>query len=186
MMKKTLIYLFVIFSVITCSVDNDELDYEMGTIEREEEVSKTGARGIDVEVQSKLINYKIYKNEDIYKLEDFEIAGMKKPKEFPNDSLGNDGKPYTPNAISNFTGWFKSSQYGIQDIELRFYATNSDAKEFGRPAADIAMQLTKKTVLGSVQVQAPIFGGYILSGNTIILCSKSIEVCDEIYEKIQK
>ena len=29
------------FSVITCSVDNDELDYEMGTIEREEEVSKT-------------------------------------------------------------------------------------------------------------------------------------------------
>ena len=60
MMKKTLIYLFVIFSVITCSVDNDELDYEMGTIEREEEVSKTGARGIDVEVQSKLVNYKIY------------------------------------------------------------------------------------------------------------------------------
>ena len=39
MMKKTLIYLFVIFSVITCSVDNDELDYEMGTIEREEEGS---------------------------------------------------------------------------------------------------------------------------------------------------
>ena len=45
------------------------------------------------------------------------------------------------------------------------------------------MQLTKKTVLGSVQVQAPIFGGYILTGNTVILCSKSIEVCDEIYEK---
>ena len=48
------------------------------------------------------------------------------------------------------------------------------------------MQLTKKTVLGSVQVQAPIFGGYILTGNTVILCSKSIEVCDEIYNKIDK
>ena len=110
-MKKTLALFLIIYLLIACSSDNDELDYEMGTIEREEEVSKTGARGIDVEVQSKLVNYKIYKNEGVHKLEDFEMAGMKKPKEFPTDSLDNDGKPYTPNAISNYTGWFKSSQY---------------------------------------------------------------------------
>ncbi len=186
-MKKTIAIFLIIFSMIACSSENDEQEYELGTVVREEAVAEEG-QGIHdtAEVKTQLVNYKIYKNEGIYKLEDFEMAGMKKPKEFPNDSLGNDGKPYTPNAISNYTGWFKSSQFGTQDIELRFYATNSDAKEFGRPAADIAMQLTKKTVLGSVQVQAPIFGGYILSGNTIILCSKSIEVCDEIYEKVEK
>ena len=114
------------------------------------------------------------------------LAGLNKPKEFPSDSKDQNGDPYTPNSKNNYTGWFKSSQFGTQDIELRFYSNHLDSKEFGKPSADKAMQLTKKTVLGSVQVQAPIFGGYILSGNTVILCSKSIEVCDEIYEKIDK
>jgi len=185
-MKKTLILCFVIFSIIACSSENDEQEYESGTVVREEAVAEEG-QGIHdtAEVKTQLVNYKIYMNEDIYDLEDFRLAGLNKPKEFPSDSKGQNEEPYTPNSKNNYTGWFKSSQFGTQDIELRFYSNHFDAKEFGKPSADSAMQLTKKTVLGSVQVQAPIFGGYILTGNTVILCSKSIEVCDEILSNIK-
>ena len=186
-MKKTLTFFLIIYSLIACSSENDEQEYESGTVVREEAVAEEG-QGIHdtAEVKTQLVNYKIYKNEDIYYLEDFKLAGLKKPKEFPSDSKDQNGDPYTPNSENNYTGWFKSSQFGTQDIELRFYSNHIDAKGFGKPSADSAMQLTKKTVLGSVQVQAPIFGGYILTGNVVILCSKSIEVCDEIYNNIEK
>ncbi len=187
MMKKTFIFFLIIYSLIACSSDIDEQEYESGTVVREEAVAEEG-QGIHdtAEVKNQLVNYKIYNNEDVLDLEDFKSAGLKKPKEFPSDSKDQNGDQYTPNSKNNYTGWFKSSQFGTQDIELRFYSNHIDAMGFGKPSADSAMQLTKKTVLGSVQVQAPIFGGYILTGNTVILCSKSIEVCDEIYEKIQK
>ena len=185
-MKKTLILYILIFSIISCSFANDEKEYESGTVVREAATEEGQGINDTSEGKAQLVNYKIYNNEFKYDLEDFRLAGLNKPKEFPSDSKGQNEEPYTPNSKNNYTGWFKSSQFGIQDIELRFYGNHFDAKEFGKPAADSAMQLTKKTVLGSVQVQAPIFGGYILTGNTVILCSKSIEVCDEIYKEIKK
>ena len=80
-MKKTIAIFLIIFSMIACSSENDEQEYESGTVVREEAVAEEG-QGIHdtAEVKTQLVNYKIYKNEGIYKLEDFEMAGMKKPK----------------------------------------------------------------------------------------------------------
>ena len=122
-MKKTFIFFLIIYSLIACSSDNDKQEYESGTVVREEAVEEEG-QGIHdaAEVKTQLVNYKIYKNEDIYYLEDFKLAGLNKPKEFPSNSKDQNGDPYTPNSENNYTGWFKSSQFGTQDIELRFYS----------------------------------------------------------------
>ena len=88
-MKKTLALFLIIYSLIACSSENDEQEYESGTVVREEAIAEEG-QGIHdtAEVKTQLVNYKIYKNEDIYNLEDFKLAGLNKPKDFPSDSKG--------------------------------------------------------------------------------------------------
>ncbi len=41
-MKKTLVIFLVIYSLIACSSDSDEQEYESGTVVREEAVAEEG------------------------------------------------------------------------------------------------------------------------------------------------
>ena len=65
-MKKTLAFFLIIYSLIACSSENDEQEYESGTVVREEAVAEEG-QGIHdtAELKTQLIKFikmKIFMN----------------------------------------------------------------------------------------------------------------------------
>ena len=172
--------------IVGCSNSN----FETGTIERkfvigyannatDDEVAKIGSME---EVQ-----YKIYNDELFYELDDFlKIPKLKKSDEFPVDLEDDYGNLITPNAIGIYTMFYRHSDFGPLNLELRLYKSNKDTKEYGKNAAEKSLSTAALTISGHSRTEKYLYDAYVLKGNSILLCQNSLAICDEIYEKIEK
>ena len=184
-MKTKFIYLTIIFMVIGCS----NADFETGTIERKFVLEDIIAMDDDVEKVGSMeeVKYKIYNDEIIYELDDFiKIPKLKKSEEFPVDLKDDDGNFVTPKSTGIYTMFYRHSDLGPLDLELRLYDNNKDAKEYGKNAAEKSISTVALTIGGHVRSEKYLYDAYVLKGNAILLCQNSLDVCDEIYEKIEK
>ena len=96
------------------------------------------------------------------------------------------GKHQKHIATSIHLGWYKHSELKAKDLELRFYSNHEDALKFGKTSAEKALNNLKTGGRnGNMDLRTSFWGGFIISGNTVILCQTSIDVCDEILSNIK-
>ena len=142
--------------------------------------SNTNEDGI---VTSRIIN-----NDMLHTIDDFEAAGLKKPRSIQADAVDKKtGEPITPNAKEIHVGFFKSTM-GPKDIELRIYSSHQDALNFGVKPAEKTINAAVEAggaVKGAGTFAKSSYGAYIVSGNVIMLCQVQIEVCDELSEGLK-
>ena len=184
-MKK--IFLFVsLLILLSCSSD----EYETGTIERKfvlEEIALIGEADIDKVGTMEEVEYKIYNDDSIYSVSDFlNISRVKKSNEFPVDLKDDDENLITPNAIGIYTMFYRHSDLGSLDLELRIYNSNKEAIDFGKKSAEKSISTVALTIGGHVRSEKYLYDAYVLKGNSILLCQKSLTICDEIYKEIDK
>ena len=142
--------------------------------------SSTNEDGI---VTSRIIN-----EGNIYTIDDFQVAGLKKPKSVKADAVDKKtGEAITPNAKEIHVGFFKSSM-GPKDIELRIYSSHQDALDYGVSPAEKTISAAVEAggaVKGAGTFAKSSYGAYVVTGNAIILCQVQIEVCDELSEGLK-
>ena len=142
--------------------------------------SSTNEDGI---VTSRIIN-----EGNIYTIDDFQVAGLKKPKSIKADAVDKKtGEAITPNAKEIHVGFFKSSM-GPKDIELRIYSSHQDALDYGVSPAEKTISAAVEAggaVKGAGTFAKSSYGAYVVTGNAIILCQVQIEVCDELSEGLK-
>jgi len=142
--------------------------------------SSTNEDGI---VTSRIIN-----EGNIYTIDDFQVAGLKKPKSIKADAVDKKtGEAITPNAEEIHVGFFKSSM-GPKDIELRIYSSHQDALDYGVSPAEKTISAAVEAggaVKGAGTFAKSSYGAYVVTGNAIILCQVQIEVCDELSEGLK-
>ena len=183
---KKIIFIISIMAIVSCSSENQEAEIESGTIEREGIEQTIGNDFFEAEKTTQEVGFKIYENDNIFSVNDFINAGLKKPKEFPINSKDKDGSFITPKATSIHLGWYKHSELKAKDLELRFYSNHEDALKFGKTSAEKALNNLKTGGRnGNMDLRTSFWGGFIISGNTVILCQTSIDVCDEILSNIK-
>ena len=141
---------------------------------------------------SGIVTSRIAKEDSNYTINDFESAGLKKPKALKADAIDKKtGESITPKALEVHVGFFKSS-LGPKDVEVRFYENHSDALTYGVPTAEKTIStvvaftnaLIETTSAESTTTTAG-FGAYIVTGNAIIICQSQFEVCDEILDGLE-
>ena len=142
--------------------------------------SSTNEDGI---VTSRIIN-----EGNIYTIDDFQVAGLKKPKSIKADAVDKKtGEAITPNAKEIHVGFFKSSM-GPKDIELRIYSSHQDALDYGVSPAEKTISAAVEAggaVKGAGTFAKSSYGAYVVTGNAIMLCQVQIEVCDELSEGLK-
>ena len=132
------------------------------------------------------VEYKIYKDDSIYSVSDFlNIPRVKKSNEFPVDLKDDNEDLITPNAIGIYTMFYRHTNLGSLDLELRLYSNNKDAIEFGKKSAEKSISTVALTIGGHVRSEKYLYDAYVLKGNSILLCQNSLAICDEIYKDIK-
>ena len=116
--------------------------------------SSTNEDGI---VTSRIIN-----EGNIYTIDDFQVAGLKKPKSIKADAVDKKtGEAITPNAEEIHVGFFKSSM-GPKDIELRIYSSHQDALDYGVSPAE-------KTISAAVEAGGAVRELVLLQNPVMVL-----------------
>ncbi len=135
-----------------------------------------------------IVTSRIINEGNVYSIDDFQNAGLKKPKSIKADAIDKKtGEAITPNAKEIHVGFFKSSM-GPKDIELRIYTTHQDALDYGVPPAEKTISAAVEAggaVKGAGTFAKSSYGAFVVSGNAIILCQVQIEVCDELSEGLK-
>ena len=110
----------------------------------------------------------ILDSEGHYDVHMFKNLGWKASKEFPKDSL--------PRVTNIWYGFFKQ-----KDIELRFYSSHSDLKNYGIKEAELTVSMGKpEWHQGGIDKTRLSYGAYLIAGNVIIMCEADVDDCLEL------
>lgn len=131
--------------------------------------------------------FEITNADKTYTMDDVKSAGLKGTKIFKTDAVDKKtGEPLTPGATDIVLGFFKSSS-GPKDVEVRIYASHQAAIDQGQaPAESITEKPSNLVGNSSVTTLADAgvgmkgstkYGGYAITGNIVLLCERSLEVC---------
>jgi len=131
--------------------------------------------------------FEITNADKTYTMDDVKSAGLKGTKTFKTDAVDKKtGEPLTPGATDIVLGFFKSSS-GPKDVEVRIYASHQAAIDQGQaPAESITEKPSNLVGNSSVTTLADAgvgmkgstkYGGYAITGNIVLLCERSLEVC---------
>jgi len=109
--------------------------------------------------------------------ESFVTAGWKKSKQYDTDTV--------PGSTEIWYGFYQQ-----KDIEIRFYASNAAAIEYGVPSAEEAIEGAVKRSKGGklLDVSGGSFTGYsdlIVAGNTVLLCEHDRTRCDALVSALK-
>ncbi len=112
---------------------------------------------------------------DTFSTDSFVGAGWKKSKEFPTETV--------PASNAIWYGFYKS-----QDVEIRFYASHTDALGPGVESANAAVGRVSNSNLQGNAIfssgQRAQYNDYLVAGNAVILCQSDITICTELVENI--
>jgi hypothetical protein len=117
----------------------------------------------------------VSRSADSFDVDSFVDAGWKKSKEYSTETV--------PDASAIWYGFYQS-----QDVEIRFYASHSDAIGVGLDAANSVVDRVPNSNLKGQGLfpgdQRTGYSDFMVAGNTIILCQSLIEICEELVENI--
>ena len=112
---------------------------------------------------------------DMFDVDSFVNAGWKKSKEYPTETV--------PGSNEIWYGFYQS-----QDVEIRFYASHTDATGPGVDSANTVVDRVPNSNLQGAALfagdQRTGYSDFMVAGNTVILCQSLIEVCEELVENI--
>ena len=141
------------------------------------------------------IEYFVITNADkMYTFDDVKAAGLKGTKSFKTDAVDKKtGELITPGATEIHLGFFKGSS-GPKDIEARFYGSHQDAVDLGQgPAESVTEKPSNLVGNSSVTTLADAgvgmkgstkWGGYAVTGNMVLLCERSLDVCIDFIDSL--
>lgn len=105
-----------------------------------------------------------------FALDDLIAAGWKNSKQLDAEAL--------PGAIEVWYGF-----YNQKDIEVRFYASHSDALHYG---VEPAREAAASTYVGDhFKGVKPNYGAYMILGNLVLLCELETSACDDLIAQIE-
>ncbi len=107
----------------------------------------------------------------IYSYDDFVRAGWKQHEIYEVDTL--------PDAIAARYGFFNR-----KNIEIRQYPSHATALSSGVASAEDAIDRTVHD--GSGFASRRVYGGYLVAGNVVMLCERSVDDCIALIEAMSK
>ncbi len=105
-----------------------------------------------------------------FEYDDFIDVGWKQRQVYDLETL--------PSALEARYGFFER-----RDVEIRRYATHSEAMEAGVASAEEAIDRTVHD--GSGFTSRRIYGGYLVAGNLVMMCEVSTEDCLNLIEAVE-
>ena len=177
-MRKTFLYIALIsllsLTIISCSSDDSS--------------------GSAVADDGGIKYFDVINADKMYTIDDLKMTGMKGIKVFGTDAVDKKtGELLTPGATDIQFGFYKG-EFGPKDVEVRFYKSHEDAVNLGQGPAD---EITEKpsNLIGNSSVStladagvgmkgSTKYGGFLISGNLLILCQTQFEVCEDFLTKL--
>lgn len=116
----------------------------------------------------------IIRPNDVFTVEDVEVAGWKNSKELSPETL-----PYAESVWYGF--------YEQRDVEVRVYGSQQLAIDSGQEIADVATGRRKPAPFasGGISSTRTSYSAYAIVGNLILLCEIKIEDCQGLIDSIE-
>ena len=117
----------------------------------------------------------VVRDRDTLSVDSFVNAGWKKSKEFSTETV--------PESSAIWYGFYKS-----QDVEIRFYGSQTDALGPGVESASAAVGRVSNANLQGNAIfasgQRAQYNDFMVAGNAVILCQSDITICEELVKNI--
>ncbi|MCL0031764.1 hypothetical protein M1N55_07035 [Dehalococcoidia bacterium] len=156
-----IITLFAVISIFGCSV-NDHKTSDVNSINGETRDQVDG-------------KWLISQPNSFYTFEDLIAAGWKKSDQLSTETL--------ESATDAWYGFYKQ-----KDIEIRFYKSHKEAREFGIEPAVETINKSGGARDGAHAVWTPnisMYGAYAVVGNLVMMCELELGSCESLIDALQ-